>query len=166
MPKHKKPPTKFISDDEGEVETKQVNNAHVSESEDEAPPAPQHKPGHLKRVYTLKSDDDNEDVPIKPKKNREPKPTQNTVSVHERVQANITELVAILTKSNANLKGKIDDTGRFELEFEKTAEPATTKCPCQFYESHQTSLSSSPSSSRSSNEPRKVKHGRTLGWTK
>jgi hypothetical protein len=114
--KQKQAPTQFLSDPETDGEEQKSSpppRASVVDVED-TPAVPKQQPGRLSRVYTLEeSDGDNTDVNLKPRRKR-PTPTDKP----KAEGANIAELVAILTQSNASLKGKIDDTGRFELEFE------------------------------------------------
>lgn len=121
--KAKKAPPPILSDyeSESEVEPQSVSSppAPSVDDLDDIPPAPKQQPGRLARVYTL-PDDDNENTPdVKPIRRRAaPEPSVPVTRAVEQPKANIADLVAILASSNASMKGKIDDTGRFELEFE------------------------------------------------
>lgn len=127
MPKQNKRPTTIISDEEsdGDVDVSQQSRSYSKLDVRDPRPTAKQKPGLLKRVQTLQDDDsDNELSPGPPEYDCEPKPIPQNVtrSDGDKTQANIAELVAILTNSNASMKGRIDNTGRFELKFELNRE--------------------------------------------
>jgi hypothetical protein len=86
-------------------------------------------------------------------------------------KANIAELVTILTASNASMKGRIDDTGRFELKFElnRNKHRDHDKHNRRNYADRTPSPDSSVSSTRGS--PTSVRKtarpgSKMIGWTK
>jgi hypothetical protein len=124
--KARKPQPPILSDNESEseIEPQSVSSPPAPSVDDleDIPPAPKQQPGRLSRVYTLE-DDDNENLSdVKPIRRRAAPEPIVPLKNNEQPKANIADLVAILTSSNASMKGKIDDTGRFELEFELNRE--------------------------------------------
>lgn len=118
--KARKPQPPILSDNESEseFEPQSVSSPPAPSVDDleDIPPAPKQQPGRLSRVYTLEDDDNDNETDVKPIRRRAP--PESPTNVGKNPQATIADLVAILTSSNASMKGKVDDTGRFELEFE------------------------------------------------
>jgi hypothetical protein len=118
MPKRTKTsPPNFQSDSEDETRAFKAPASPSVLNVDDTPPAPKQQPGRLARVYTLPDDDNDKAVDVDPS-SRSLGPPPMYKHKEEPPKAGIVDLVGILASSNANLKGKIDDSGRFELEFE------------------------------------------------
>jgi hypothetical protein len=114
MPRGKtKRPTEFLSDGEEEADP-QVTSDSTSSHNAAVVLA---KPLEVVRPSTPV-----EEACKKPiAKDKEAKYPPSTDTVNKQVEGarvHLAELVAILANSNASMKGRIDDTGRFELSFE------------------------------------------------
>jgi hypothetical protein len=166
MPKARKRPTKFVSDDEDDGADDVVTSKAPTPPDsdvDDTPPAPKQQPGRLSRVYTLEEDDDKEQVRRvnRPVKRAETLPIPPVRVEVKKSSFDIAEFVSILSSANAHIKGRIDETGRYELEFEVNQERRgvtrahrdRTPSP----DSERTKGKSSPTSGKS-------KPGRQIGW--
>lgn len=164
MPKQNKRPTTFQSDDEDDdiVVNQQGPQSSSLDFKDPKPTASQ-QPGRLKRVLTLQDDDNIDNMPLGlPEEDCRPSIISNK---RENTTVNIAELVAILSQSNANLKGKVDDTGRFELEFELNASAKTAVSRRRARHERTPSPTRSDSTSGSPSVVKK-QPGRRIGWIK
>jgi hypothetical protein len=110
-----KAPTKFLSDDEASDDEPTGSVKKDSPVSVCTPPVVIPQPGHLKRVFTL-PDDDN--MNVNTAFTADAKAPLSPIKGKEGPLANLVDVITILTDSKANLKGRIDDSGRFELEFD------------------------------------------------
>lgn len=166
MPKARKRPTKFVSDDEDDdtVDVKPTVPSPPDSDVDDTPPAPKQQPGRLSRVYTLE-DDDNEQVHRvnRPVKSVELPPDPPVRVDAKKSEFNIAEFVSILSAANASIKGRIDETGRYELEFEVNQERrGSTRARRDRTPSPDAEMRKGKSSPTSG----KIKPGRQIGWIK
>jgi hypothetical protein len=111
-----KAPTKFLSDDEASDDEPTGSIKKDSPVSVCTPPVVIPQPGHLKRVFTL-PDDDNMNVNTAFTADAEVTSSPK-IKGKEGPLASLVDVITILTDSKANLKGRIDDSGRFELEFD------------------------------------------------
>lgn len=112
MPRHSKRPTEFISDDEADNPFQGNPDSSADNVIIRSTPAKVVETGPLAREKSAGCNDDE----VNGAKHL---PLPNTVNKQVEVErVRLAELVSILASSNASMRGKIDDSGRFELSFE------------------------------------------------
>lgn len=157
MPKHNKRPTEFISDAEDDgpmVSTIEPGGPSAPTERDRKPVVAMTAPPAPRGINHARGD-------YAPLLSAEPQPIVPSKEGYQQVQ--LAELLSVLTTSNARMKGRIDDSGRFELKFELNRDPkpkhgrrGRTPSPPPYIQS------ASPTSPKAE----RAKHGRLIGWTR
>jgi len=163
MPRQNKRPTTILADEESDDDVEFQQDPPPAKLVSGEPPTccSQH-PGNHHGVQApngygkSSSQSGSESVPGSP-------PTVE--SREDKVKTNIAELVAILSTSNASMRGKIDDTGRFELSFELIREPTSVYTPFDFVERPASPVRSIPTTG-SPSSVRGGKPGKRVGWVR